>query len=142
MRDLASPTVQLASALRPDIPIIHQFPSDACAVGNGSWYAREQCGGAFAIGSIASARVDVYHVVIPVTMDHAYMVELYVAWTLLMAIVRSSGSRPQAWYRKAMRFHDCNSYISAVESDNEPTNPLVQAVIHACRDLLKQLTPP
>ena len=86
MRNLGGPTARLASALQPDIPIIRQFPSDAYAVGDGSWYARDQCGGAFAVGSITSTRVDVYHVVIPVALDHAYMVELYVAWTLLVAI--------------------------------------------------------
>ena len=39
-------------------------------------------------------------------------------------------------------FHDCNSYITAVESDNEPSNPLVRAIIHACRDLLQRMSPP
>ena len=79
MRELPTPTAEVASALHPDIPNIHQSPSDAYAVGDGSWYARGKCGGAFAIGSISSALVDVYHVIIPVFMDHAYMVKLYVA---------------------------------------------------------------
>ena len=142
MDELTNPVVQLASALQPDIPVIHQFPSDAYAVGDVSWYSRQQSGGAFAIGSVTSSRVDVYHMVIPVAMDHAYMVELYVAWALLMTIVRSNVSAPHTWYRKAMMFHDCNSYIRAVESDNEPTNPLVRALLQACRDLLQRLTPP
>ena len=79
MRELPTPTAELASALPPDIPTIHQFPSDAYAVGDGSWYSRGKCGGAFAIGSVTSTRVDLYHVVIPIFMDHAYMAELYVA---------------------------------------------------------------
>ena len=33
MGELPTPIVQLASALQPDIPIIHRFPSDAYAVG-------------------------------------------------------------------------------------------------------------
>ena len=55
-----------------------------------------------------------YHVVIPLAMDHAYMVELWVAWTLLMAMVKSNVSTPHAWYWRAMMFHDCNSYITAI----------------------------
>ena len=59
-----------------------------------------------------------------------------------MAIVQSNYSVPHTWYRKAMMFHDCNSYITAVESDSDPTNPLVRALLHACRGLLLRLTPP
>ena len=134
MRELTSPVVQLATALQPVVPTILHSPPDADAVGDGSWFSRARSGGAFAIGSVASTKVEVYRVIVPIALDHAYMVELCVAWGLLLAIIKGNASTPNSWDRGPMMFQDCNSYTTAVEADKESTTPLVRARLQACRD--------
>lgn len=132
----------LAHPIKPYVPEIQRVPEDLFTVADGSWYSRVESGGAFAVGSIHAGWVDYYQVQIPVALDHAYMVELYVAWILLLALQRSGTPASAVFYRRAEIFHDCQSYISAVESDNDPTNHITRSLLQACRDLLPEFTAP
>ena len=49
---------------------------------DGSWFARDHCGGTFAVGSVHAATVDVDQVHIPIALNNSCTVESSSAWTV------------------------------------------------------------
>ena len=50
---------------------------------DGSWYPDGRCGGCIAVVCTQTYQYTLYPVVFPLSLDHSYAVELYVAWILL-----------------------------------------------------------
>ena len=81
--DLPPKPIPIAHPLTTQLLVITHIPQDPLFMIDGSWYPNGRCGGCIAVVCTHTYQYTLYQVVIPLSLDHSYVVELYVAWILL-----------------------------------------------------------
>ena len=78
--DTLHSSIPVATPLSAPVPIIAYVPKNPFFMTDGSSYPDGRCGGCIAIVCGDTFHYTLYPVVIPLSLDHSYVVELYVAW--------------------------------------------------------------
>ena len=81
--DLLPKPIPIAHPLTAQLPVITHIPQDPLFMTDGSWYRDGRCGGCIAVVCTHTYQYTLYPVVVPLSLDHSYAVELYVARILL-----------------------------------------------------------
>ena len=80
---LPSKPIPTSYPLTAQLPVTTHIPQDLLFMTDGSWYPDGRCGGCIAVICTQTYQYTPYPVVIPLSLDHSYAVELHVAWILL-----------------------------------------------------------
>ena len=83
-----------------------------------------------------------YPVVIPLSLDHSYAVELYVARILLRIRTNLQPADHGQWCFRGQTYTDLMSYIQAFQAENDATTPIIRKILQACRLLVKCFVAP
>ena len=123
--DLPPKPIPTAYPLTTHIPVVTHIPQDPPFMTDGSWYPDGCCGGCIAITCTHKYQYTLYLVVIPLSLDHPYAVELYVAWILLRITpnLQSVVDHGQ-WCFKGQTYTDSMSYIQALQAEHDATTPI------------------
>ena len=89
--------IPIAHPLTAQMPIIPHIPQEPLFMTDGSWYPDGRCGGCIAIVCTHTYQCTLYPVVIPISLDHSYAVELYVAWILLRIRTSLQSTDHEQW---------------------------------------------
>ena len=118
-------------AILPDIKFLPKRPF---FVTDGSRLSDGRVGGALAICDYDTMEYTVYPIHCPISLDHSFAIEMYVAWVTLL-VRKKLGTQDGVWYTKSDTYTDSKSYITALQSDTEQTVPILRDLLQACKQL-------
>ena len=118
-------------AILPDIKILPKRPF---FVTDGSRLSDGRVGGALAICDYDTMEYTVYPIHCPISLDHSFAIEMYVAWVTLL-VRKKLGTQDGVWYTKSDTYTDSKSYVTALQSDTEQTVPILRDLLQACKQL-------
>ena len=78
--------ILVAVPLSASVPIVTYVPQNPFFMIDGSWHPDGRCGGCIAIVCGDTFQYTLYPVVILLSLDHSYAVELYVAWFYFVSV--------------------------------------------------------
>ena len=133
--ELPPKPIPIAHPLTAQTPVITHIPQEPLSMTDGSWYPDGRCGGCIAIVCTHTYQHTLYPVVIPISLDHSYTVELYVAWILLRIRTNLQSVDHGQWCFRGQTYNDSMSYIQALQAENA-TTPIVSKLLQACRLLV------
>ena len=134
--ELPPKSIPIAHPLTEQIPVITHIPQEPLFMRDGSWYPDGRRGGCTAIVCAHTYQYTLYPVVIPISLDHSYTIELYVAWILVRIRTSLQSTDHGQWFFRGQTYTDSMSYIQALQAENDATTPIVKRLLQACGQIL------
>ena len=106
--------IPIARPLTPQIPVIAHIQQELLLMTNGSGHPDGRFGACIAIICTDTYQYTLYQVVIPISLDHSYAGESYVAWMLPHFRTNVQSPDHAQWCCRGQAYTDSMSYIQAL----------------------------
>ena len=140
--ELPRKSIPIAYPLATQLLVITHIPQEPLFMVDGSWYPDGHRGGCIAIVCTHTYQCTLYPVVITISLDHSYAVELYVAWILLCIRTNLQSTDHGQWCFRGQTYTNSMSYIQALQAQNDATTDVVKRLLQACRHMVKSFASP